>query len=520
MQEPAAVAAPSRSRARVNIVVVGTGNIGLTTAQHLAPRHRLVLIDRRRHAPLESFLASNPELRFIQADACDPAAMRQALAECFPGERLDRLLCTVGTRSSAAADSDFDGFARDFETNLYGNQNPVMAALPRMKEAGTGKIVVISSTSGHHAANDLSAYGPSKWALESFCGGLRSELREHGVTVDVVTLTNLRNRHSEVFDTESGLDPERVAGAIARRLDRSAGASWTHPTRYRSVHWLERLAPGWLDTRAGLRRSRRAEFRALQLRSGLITGASSGLGRELARRYAPNLEELWLVARTRSALEALKEELDRASECQIHLRVLDMGDLDAVVALADEVGSLDLLVNNAGWHLDGEIADTSIELVRELMSANFLGPARLTGRLLEHGRLPKKVVNVLSTTAIAGRRRLSAYGGSKAALWCFTRSLRRVAGANHQILEVIPATFASPLLEHGVQVERGVQVEMPERNEARSAPAARVLDARAIAERIAAAEASGRERLMIPLEARLFLLLEALAPPLFRRLFP
>jgi short-subunit dehydrogenase len=382
-----------------------------------------------------------------------------------------------------------------------------------MKDAGTGKIIVISSTSGHHAANDLSAYGPSKWALESFCGGLRSELHEHGVAVDVVTLTNLRNRYSEVFDTESGVDPERVAGAIARRLERSTGASWAHPSRYRMVHWVERLAPGWLDARAGLSRARRVGFRAMRLRSGLITGASSGLGRELARRYAPNLEELWLVARNRSALEALKEELETASQCRIHLRVLDMGDLDAVASLAEEVGSLDLLVNNAGWHLDGEIADTSIELVRELMSANFLGPARLTGRLLEQRRLPKKVVNVLSTTAIAGRRRLSAYGGSKAALWCFTRSLRRVAGADHQVLEVLPATFASPLFE------KGIRVEPPDSSEEPSAPAARTLDASAIAERIAHAEASGRERLLIPFEARLFLLLEALMPTLCRRLF-
>jgi short-subunit dehydrogenase len=498
----------------VNIVVVGTGNIGLTTAEHLAPRQRLVLIDRRRHPALERFLGSNPEVRFFEADACDPTAMQRVLAESFPGERLDRLLCSVGTRSNAAADTDFAGFVRDFETNLYGIQIPVMAALPRMKAQRSGKIAVISSTSGHHAANDLTAYGPSKWALESFCGSLRSELREHGVAVDVVTLTNLRNRYSEVFDTESGLDPERVAGAIANHLERSTGAAWSYPPIYRGVHWLERLAPGRLDSRAGLGRSRRARFQAIELRSGLITGASSGLGRELARLYAPKLDQLWLVARTRAALEALKGELERSSCCQIHLRVLDMGDLDHVASLADEVGDLDLLVNNAGRHLDGEIADTSIELVREVMTANFLGAVRLTGRLLERGQLPRKIVNVLSTTAIAGRRRLSAYGGSKAALWCFTRSLRRVAGADHQLLEVLPATFASSLLD------KGISVDSPGLREERSAATARRLDARAVARRIEAAESSGRERLLIPFEARLFLLLEVLAPPLFRRFFP
>jgi short-subunit dehydrogenase len=383
-----------------------------------------------------------------------------------------------------------------------------------MKAQRSGKLALISSTSGHHAPGDLTAYAPSKWALESLCAALRSELRGHGVALDSASLTTLRNRHSEVFTTDSGLDPERTAAVIARRMERPTGAAYFHPRRYRGVHWLERLAPGVLDARAGLGSGRRVRFRAMALRRGLITGASSGLGRELARLYAARLEELWLVARSGGALAALGRELEAAHGCRIHPRVVDMADLPAVAALADELDGIDLLVNNAGARLEGETDATPLELVERVYATNFLGAVRLTGRLLERGRLPAKVVNVLSTTAVAGRRRLGAYGGSKAALWCFTRSLRRVAGNDHQVLEVVPATFASSLFE------KGIRIDAPGSPPTRTPPSARRLEARAVAERIAAAEAAGRERLFVPGEARLFLWLEALAPPLFRRLFP
>ena len=111
---------------------------------------------------------------------------------------------------------------------------------------------------------------------------------------------------------------------------------------------------------------------------------------------------------------------------------------------------------------------------------------------------------------------MGAYGSSKAALWSFTRSLRRVYGDSLQVLEVLPATFESSLLEKGSRAEGGQTAAGP----ARTALAARHLSAREVAERIQVAEAAGRERLFIPLEARLFLLLEALLPPIFRRLFP
>jgi NAD(P)-dependent dehydrogenase (short-subunit alcohol dehydrogenase family) len=473
----------------LNVVILGAGNVGLATAARLAPEHALVLVDRRAGQGLRKLREAHPEVAFVQADASVPSQLEAAFAGAFGGAPIDALVCTVGTRSPAGAVDDFAGFRRDFDTNVFGNLVPIRAAVPRMSPAG--RITVVSSTSGHHAPSDLSAYAPSKWALEVLCGALGSELATRGIEVRVVAPTTLRNRHSDVFTTPRGLPPERVALVIARGL---AGRGRRHafvPRSRRAIHLLERLAPGWLDWAAGLRPLRRRGFARSAIATGLITGASSGLGRELARIYARELQELWLVARNGPALAALQAELARDGGCRVHVRVTDLADPDAVEALA-------------------ALADQ-----RASFAVNFLAPVRLTGRLLAGPHPPRKLVTVLSTTAVAGRRGLGAYGASKAALWSFTRSLRRASERPLQVLEVMPATFRSDLVEKGRRTTDVRGEGVPQQH----APAARQLSARAVAERIREAERGGRERLLVPFEAHAFLWLEAIAPRLFRRWF-
>jgi NAD(P)-dependent dehydrogenase (short-subunit alcohol dehydrogenase family) len=500
----------------LSVVVLGAGNIGLATASRLAARQRILLLDRREPPGLGPLLAGHPGVRFVRADVSDPCQLEAALAQGLAEQPLTALLCTVGTRSSAGALDDPTGFERDFDTNLFGNLVPLQLLLPRLLAAGRGKLAVVSSTSGHHAPCDLTAYAPSKWALASLCGALRSELRGSGVGLDVVAPTNLRNRHSEVFTSDFGLEPERVGDLLARRLERRGGRELFLPRSRRAIHLLERLAPAVLDRAAGLRAGRRRRFARTRVDSALITGASRGLGRELARSYAPTLRELWIVARSAPELEALRVELESRSDCRVHARAVDMGRSEAVAALAEEVAGVELVINNAGLRVEGSVVETPLADFRACQAVNFLGPVRLASALLAAPRPPRKLVNVLSTTAIAGRRGLGAYASSKAALWSFTRSLRRVRGEPLQVLEVLPASFDSGLVagsrRHGPAGAPG--------GPAQHAPAARRSSARALAARIHGAEAAGCERLLVPLEARLFLWLEALAPPLFRRLFP
>ena len=80
----------------------------------------------------------------------------------------------------------------------------------------------------------------------------------------------------------------------------------------------------------------------------------------------------------------------------------------------------------------------------EILNANFFSPVLLANHLISNSNT-RKVINILSTTAICGRKNHSAYSSSKSALWAYSRSLRRNKGNRIQVLEVIPSTFKSDL---------------------------------------------------------------------------
>ena len=115
----------------------------------------------------------------------------------------------------------------------------------------------------------------------------------------------------------------------------------------------------------------------------------------------------------------------------------------------------------------------------------------------------------LSTTAICGRKNHSAYSSSKSALWAYCRSLRRNKGNGIQVLEVIPSTFKSDLFRNSN--EKGNETTVKSKND--------LLESKEVAERVVKSEKSGKDILFIPFKSRLFLLLESLFYPIFRKMF-
>ena len=86
--------------------------------------------------------------------------------------------------------------------------------------------------------------------------------------------------------------------------------------------------------------------------SALITGASSGIGREFARQLAPRAKSLVLVARRRDRLEELKTELlARSPSLRVEIRETDLSNLEQTMELAKSLAEqpIDFLINNAGW---------------------------------------------------------------------------------------------------------------------------------------------------------------------------
>ena len=167
---------------------------------------------------------------------------------------------------------------------------------------------------------------------------------------------------------------------------------------------------------------------AVNGRTVLITGASSGIGRAAAIKVAAAGGIPLLVARTAEKLEEVREEIERAGGVA-HVYTADLSDYDSIdrmveKALADHP-SIDVLVNNAGRSIRRSVALSydRIHDYERTIRLNYLGTVKLILALLPHMREQKSghIVNVSSIGVQTNPPRFSAYVASKSALDAFTR---------------------------------------------------------------------------------------------------
>jgi NAD(P)-dependent dehydrogenase (short-subunit alcohol dehydrogenase family) len=181
-------------------------------------------------------------------------------------------------------------------------------------------------------------------------------------------------------------------------------------------------------------------------RVALVSGAGRGIGRSLAHGLAAHGLSVAALGRDRSALDETVR-LCRSTGVEAVAAVADVTDepsVRAAVALATErLGTVDLLVNNAG-RTDAEeagLADADVEDVVSVIEVNLIGPLRLTHavlagmRTLGHGR----VLNVNSGFAFRRESRYTGYGVSKAGLARLTDVLaHQLSDDGIAVLDVSP----------------------------------------------------------------------------------
>uniref|UniRef100_A0A8B9X6F5 Dehydrogenase/reductase SDR family member 7B n=1 Tax=Bos mutus grunniens TaxID=30521 RepID=A0A8B9X6F5_BOSMU len=167
----------------------------------------------------------------------------------------------------------------------------------------------------------------------------------------------------------------------------------------------------------------------------VITGATSGLGRECARVFHAAGARLVLCGRNAEALEELSQELaaSRALEVQTHKPctvTFDLADPGAIAGAASEIlqcfGHVDVLINNAGISYRGAIVDTSPDVDKRVMETNYFGPVALTKALLP-AMIRRRQGHVVAISSIQGKISLpfrSAYAASKHATQAFFDCLR------------------------------------------------------------------------------------------------
>lgn len=152
----------------------------------------------------------------------------------------------------------------------------------------------------------------------------------------------------------------------------------------------------------------------------LITGASSGIGKELARIHASKGGDLILVARGEEELIELKKELESTHSIKVILFVKDLSVVGAAKELYDEVKALEIdieyLFNNAGFGLVGKFHELSWERQSQMINLNMIAVTQLTHLFLPEmvKRNRGKILNTSSTASLVPGPLQAVYYATKA----------------------------------------------------------------------------------------------------------
>jgi short-subunit dehydrogenase len=160
----------------------------------------------------------------------------------------------------------------------------------------------------------------------------------------------------------------------------------------------------------------------------LITGASSGIGRELAKIFAKNGYNVLIVARRKDLLIELKEEITSRFNVDVNIIVSDLSRPAMANKVYEGVKTLgirlDVLVNNAGFGEYGNFKDASLERTEDMINLNILALTKLT-RLFMNDIIESKgaILNVASTAAFMPGPLMSVYFATKSYVLSFSEAI-------------------------------------------------------------------------------------------------
>jgi len=151
----------------------------------------------------------------------------------------------------------------------------------------------------------------------------------------------------------------------------------------------------------------------------LVTGASSGIGYELAKLFAQDGKNIVVVARSRDKLEELKKEVETKHGTKVRVLVKDLSDpkspQEIFSELMNESVNVDVLVNNAGFAVYGKFPDSDWQKEAEMLQVNIVSLTQLTKLFLNKMLENKsgKILNVSSGVGFIPSPWCSVYGGTK-----------------------------------------------------------------------------------------------------------
>ena len=187
--------------------------------------------------------------------------------------------------------------------------------------------------------------------------------------------------------------------------------------------------------------------------NALITGASAGIGREIARQLARRARTLVLVARRRERLEELRDELGNPN-LNVHIRVADLADQTQLEELVDSLQrdkiDIDFLINNAGLGDLGPFATSDPARVDQILKVNVSALTLLTRKLLPAMIARKRgaILNVSSSAGFLPIAEFSVYAATKAYVNSFSEALRaELSGTGVSVTALCPGPVHTEFTE-------------------------------------------------------------------------
>lgn len=200
----------------------------------------------------------------------------------------------------------------------------------------------------------------------------------------------------------------------------------------------------------------------------IITGASKGIGRAVAEKFAANGHTLVLCARGVDLLQAVCIELTtQYNNSNIHIQAVDISNQQQVKAFAEwalqVAGTPAVVINNAAYFTGGSIYNEDDGLLDAMLATNLNGAYHLTRALLPHMMLAKHghIFNICSVASLQGSATGGSYSISKFALDGFTKNLREELRPHHiKITGVYPgSTYTESWHGSGVQPDTMIQAQ-------------------------------------------------------------
>jgi hypothetical protein len=206
----------------------------------------------------------------------------------------------------------------------------------------------------------------------------------------------------------------------------------------------------------------------LKGRKIVITGASGGIGAEIAKICAASGANLVLLARSVDKLKQLQAELQQKFQVKVDVFQLDVSDTEKVQEvfqrIFDTIGQIDILVNNAGFGIFREAHEAAMDEIKGMFEVNVVGLMACTSMVLPKMRERRfgHIINIASQAGKIATPKSSVYSATKHAVLGYTNSLRmELADYNVLVTSVNPGPIATNFFN--IADEKGTYVKNVQR---------------------------------------------------------